>query len=181
MEDLYKLQEKKYIYKNKREKYILNIFAGLLTIIIITVISIGTNRMIFLSLILAYSCIILFCIMCMRCSNIINDNYIYNDLKNIGMKKEAYITEIRLKRYKETFPFYGYLFVITIWDGEKNIHIGRIKDNRASRTLKALLESNSYHIKSSIKVPINIFLYKRKVYADLDSVNLTMVDMDLNR
>ncbi len=68
------------------------------------------------------------------------------------------------------------LFYIEILYDRKKYKIHKIKYNKGYRILKVILDSGNYPIKKEIEIPIDIYLYKNKIYADLDSVDLSKVE-----
>lgn len=104
-------------------------------------------------------------------------------LKAIGKKMQGYIIDAEnvcmtistndflVQNSRKVFKYW-----ITIRYEERNIKIYRIKDNEAYRVLKILLDLGKYPIQRAIKIPIDIYVYKNEIYADLDSVDLTVVE-----
>lgn len=89
-------------------------------------------------------------------------------IKEIGEKVSANIISVGVYRGRGHENYF-----ITVSYRGKNKEIYYIKNNMAYEILKLLL--NPFPIKYEVNVPINIYIYKNKVYADLDSVDLAMV------
>ncbi len=60
-----------------------------------------------------------------------------------------------------------------VFDNDKAARIDFLEDNDAFALLELLL--NPYPIKEEISIPIDIYIYNNKVYADLESVDFTKV------
>lgn len=120
-------------------------------------------------------------------------NIIKNELWKNGEKCVGYITEVGYIRYtrKEVFiavdsvsekiPYtnqnidhYILAHYITVtYNNSCTIDIKSIEYNQAYKLLGMLL--NPYPVKEKIQIPIDIYIYKNKVYADLNSVDLSKI------
>lgn len=91
------------------------------------------------------------------------------NLKNIGKKVVGNIVVASKEKHINNWIYY-----IVVMHNEKLTKIYYIENNKAYYILKMLL--NPYPIKKEVAIPIDIYVYKNKVYADLDSVDLTKVE-----
>ena len=92
-------------------------------------------------------------------------------IKEIGTKVQGEIIDIkRLKRYR-SYSFTQCIKVI--FDGRSTM-VCDIVENDAFSILKMLLDE--YPFNNVKTVPVDVYTYKRKVFVDLDSVDLTKVE-----
>jgi len=92
-------------------------------------------------------------------------------IKEIGQKVKGEIIDIKkLKRYR-SYSFSQCLVVA--FEGRKTI-VCDILENEAFSVLKMLLDE--YPFQTVTTVPVDVYTYKRKVYVDLESVDLSKVD-----
>lgn len=97
----------------------------------------------------------------------------YKKIKNIGEKKEAYIVDTGYTIHGRTCEKYFYIDILYKEDLKK---IYRMEVNKAYKLLEVLFDSRAYPVKREIiKIPIDIYVYKNKIYADLESVCLSTV------
>lgn len=94
------------------------------------------------------------------------------NLKNIGKKVVGNIVVASKEHHSKLIG--KYIYYIVVMHNEKLTKIYYIENNKAYYILKMLL--NLYLIKKEVAIPIDIYVYKNKVYADLDSVDLTKVE-----
>ena len=88
---------------------------------------------------------------------------------NVGEKKLVYLVNAGCHRGRANDNYY-----ITVLCDGKLIEINYLKNNKAYDILKLLLDP--YPVKKEVLIPIEIYVHKNKVYADLDSVDLTKVE-----
>lgn len=67
-----------------------------------------------------------------------------------------------------------YFITIVYDDSKKNIDITDIKNDKAYKLLSMLFDP--YPIKASIRIPIDVYIYKNKVYPDLESTDFTKIE-----
>ena len=97
----------------------------------------------------------------------------YKKIKNIGEKNEAYIVGTGYSCFDRTREEYFYISILYKEDIRK---IYRMKYNKAYKLLEVLFDLRLYPVKKeSLKIPIDIYVYKDKIYADLESVCLSAV------
>lgn len=169
MENKYKLQYLQTIdiWNSKTTKIILfSIWLIVVLFLIIVSIISPDNFLGMLLLIFAYSC--MFGIIALSIFLSPKNNKDYEYLKNIGQKENSYIVDAGFSRHK-----YYKLFYFTLFYDEKLTNIYKLNDNDAYYLLKVILDSYSSHVEKSLKIPIEIYCYKNKLYADLDSVDLS--------
>lgn len=93
----------------------------------------------------------------------------YRKIRDIGVKNKGYIIDTGFTCHGRISYKY---FYITVLYNKKTIKVYRIKDNKQYKILKILLNSEDYPVTNSVKIPIDIYGYKDKIYADLESVDL---------
>ena len=173
MEELYKLQELESngIFTNKKLKYFL--FAlWLVGMIIFTILALIANdkNFIVLTLIIAFSYSTILGIMALTMYFAPKNNKENKYLKEIGKKNTGYIINTGFSCHGRSCYK---LYYITILYKEKFINIYKLKDNNAYKILTLLLNSQSYPINKIIKIPIDIYCYKNKIYADFENLKLS--------
>ena len=110
-------------------------------------------------------------ILMFRVGNNWNRNVIDSSFIEKGEKRLAYIVgaeEVRRRRHVTR-----YKLLISFEENDRLIDIIFVYDNKAFELLKLLL--NPYPIKEIVKIPIDTYIYKNKVYADLESVDFTKI------
>lgn len=162
------------ILDNKITKIIL-FFIWLIVVVFLIIVSISSPDISFLILLLAfaYSCMFEMILLIIYLPPRNNKNYEY--LKNIGEKEIAYIVDAGFTR-RNSYPHYNTyrrLFYITLLHEGKLVNIYKLKENNAFLILRVILDSYSYPVEKSLKIPIEIYRYNNKLYADLDSVDLS--------
>ena len=108
-----------------------------------------------------------------------------NGEKKLGyIVNNGYIVQVGYGRYNRSVYKVEYLeyneehvivdsYISIEYDETKHIDIQSIKNNKTFKVLGMLL--NPYPVKEIIKIPIDIYVYKNKAYADLDSVDLSKI------
>ncbi len=92
-------------------------------------------------------------------------------IKEIGQKVQGEIVEVKkLKRFR-SYTFSQCLIVV--FDG-KTTMVCDMLENEALSVLKMLLDE--YPFQTVTTVPVDVYTYKRKVFVDLESVDLSKVD-----
>lgn len=94
----------------------------------------------------------------------------YRKIRDIGTKNKGYIIDTGFTCHGRISYKY---FYITVLYNKKTIKVYRIKDNKQYKILKILLNSEDYPVTNYVKIPIDIYGYKDKIYADLESVDLS--------
>lgn len=56
------------------------------------------------------------------------------------------------------------------------MNIYRLKDNNAYKILKVLLDMQSYPINKIVKIPVDVYRYKNKIYVDFENLDLSKID-----
>lgn len=97
----------------------------------------------------------------------------FKEIKDIGEKVKAYIVDTGFTCHGRVHFRY---FYITVLYNKKIKKVYGIKYNKAYKILKILLDSQQYPIINSVKIPIDINVKKNKIYADLESVDLSKID-----
>lgn len=93
------------------------------------------------------------------------------DIGYFSKSSKLHSSDDFFKNYKSTVIDH---FITILYDNSKKvIDIKGINDDKAYKLVSILLDS--YPLKQTTKIPIDIYIYKRKVYPDLDSVVLTKV------
>ena len=101
------------------------------------------------------------------------NNNEYKYLKNIGKKDKAYIVGVGFSLHgRSCFK----LYYIKILYNEKFINIYKLKYNNAYKILELILNSHSFPLKKAVKIPVDIYLYKNKIYADFENINLSALE-----
>lgn len=175
MEDIYKLQEVQdtniFSYKLKKYLFIIWLLGSIFSIGINMNLNWSkfTNMIVSIMCVIGYSGIILPFILMIHFFPQYNKDY--KNIKDTGEKHKSYIIDTGFSSHRILLK-YKY-FYITILYKEKNVKIYRLKDNKAYKILQLLLDSQTYPVKDTIEIPIDIYVYKNKIYADLESVNLS--------
>ena len=111
--------------------------------------------------------IINFPILCMYFSR----RNIDSSIKEKGEKVKAYIIDTGYRKpVSKNAMFADYNYYIEICYGKRNKRVYNIKYNKAYRIIEMLL--NPYPIKCEVKIPINVYVYKNRIYADLKSLDI---------
>lgn len=93
------------------------------------------------------------------------------NFKKYGKKEIGYITEADTAvKDSSRYGTMYYHYIEVTYNG-KNINIPKVKNNKGFKMLKMLLDP--YFIKP--KIPIDVYVYKNKLFADLDSVDLSKI------
>ena len=103
-----------------------------------------------------------------------------NKIMEIGEKKQGYIFSIgQMPYYKTGFILENYLLIKV---DDKTYKIEHLVTNKASKLLeKYFINKNKesdftnwkeYYTNSSENIPIDVYMYKNKIYANLKSVNI---------
>ena len=99
-----------------------------------------------------------------------------NGEKKIGTIIDAYEGKINTAylKYNNSLRRYDYIPCISVaYDKTKKIKVKGIKENEAFKILKLLLDQ--YPIKVKVEIPVDVYVYKKRVYVDIDSVELSKV------
>ena len=188
MEEEYKLQEiqTKDIFTNKKVRYVL--FAiwviGVIILLIFSVNTTKSTRIILLIIAFGYSCIFGILALAIWASPKNNKDYKY--IKDIGKKETAYIVDTGYSRHRGFLASYqvynrGFrtlyrLYYITIVYKDKVKNIYKLQNNVAYKILKLILNSHKYPVERVAKIPVDIYVYKNKIYVDFESVKLSTLD-----
>ena len=93
------------------------------------------------------------------------------NIKEIGKKVKGKIVDIKkVKRYRS----YSYMQCLIVVFEDRSTTIYDMIENDAFSILKMLLDE--YPLKTVNTVPVDVYMYKNKVYVDLESVELSKVD-----
>ena len=82
------------------------------------------------------------------------------------------IEKVTYSNYNTSHYIIDY-YITVLYNDSYYVDIKSIQYNKAYKLLAMLL--NPYPIKEKIEIPIDIYVYKNKVYADLNSVDFTKV------
>jgi len=90
-----------------------------------------------------------------------------------------YFRTSKLLPYKGLIPIgdaepIDYFITIIYDDLKKNIDIQDIKNDKAYKVLTVLFDP--YPIKTNIKIPIDVYIYKNTIYPDLESTDFSKVE-----
>lgn len=97
---------------------------------------------------------------------------------NVVIEVGHYFRTSKLQPYSGWIPVgnakpIDYFITISCDDLKKNIDIRDIKNDKAYKLISILLDP--YPIKSNVKIPIDLYIYKHKVYPDLESTDFSKV------
>ena len=87
----------------------------------------------------------------------------------------SYIAIKRHGRIKNENSRYN-LYYITIVYKEKVKNIYQLQDNNAYKILKLILDTHTYPVEKAINIPVDIYVYKNKIYVDFESVILSSLE-----
>ena len=93
-----------------------------------------------------------------------------SDIKELGEKDTAYITDIG---YRSATKYNDESYYICVSYNNRKMEVGRLQNNNAYRILKLLL--NPYPIKKEVKIPVDVYVYKKSVYVDFENVELSKI------
>lgn len=51
-----------------------------------------------------------------------------------------------------------------------------MQDNNAYEILKLILDSHTYPVEKAVNIPVDIYIYKNKIYVDFESVKLSTLE-----
>ncbi len=173
MENLYKLQELESndIFTNIKLNYFL-FSLWLIGMIIFTILALisSDKNFIVLTLIIAFAYSTILGIMALTIYFAPKNNKENKYLKEIGKKHTGYVINTGFSCHGRSCYK---LYYITILYNEKFINVYKLKDNNAYKILTLLLNSQSYPINKVTKIPVDIYCYKNKIYADFESIKLS--------
>lgn len=182
-----KIMNKNYKFQELRDRdfitykisIILSISIGIFALIFIPLsfFSFAETRFVILTLFIVFAIIILFIVLALTIHFYPKNNIDNKNLKNIGKKDCAYIIDTGFSRYGAAlFNFRHKLFYIKIFYDGKTMNIYRLKDNNAYKILKVLLDMQSYPINKIVKIPVDVYRYKNKIYVDFENLDLSKID-----
>lgn len=173
MENLYKLQELESndIFTNIKLNYFL-FSLWLIGMIIFTILALisSDKNFIVLTLIIAFAYSTILGIMALTIYFAPKNNKENKYLKEIGKKHTGYVINTGFSCHGRSCYK---LYYITILYNDKFINVYKLKDNNAYKILTLLLNSQSYPINKVTKIPVDIYCYKNKIYADFESIKLS--------
>lgn len=91
-------------------------------------------------------------------------------IKKTKKRERAYIISADSKIYRNKYGRKEVFYIKILYNG-RVITIGHLKNNYAHQTLKSIIHSTSEG--ESIKIPIDVYVGKYIIYADLDTVDFT--------
>ena len=177
MDEIYKLQEiqgiNPFTYKLKKYLFMILIIGILYLVIKLIIVPDILFKIWLIISIVAYSSIVGIAILTIHWFPQYNKDY--KKIKDIGEKDKAYIIDTGYT-LRGIHPIVAYHYIVIEYK-DKNIKIYRIQNNKAYRMLKVLLDTHNYPVqKENLKIPMDIFFYKNKVYADLNSTDFSEIE-----
>ena len=153
-------------YKLKKYIYILLILTDLLFAILFVISSFAPVSII-IALIGVNS---MFGIITLTINFLPQYNNDFREIKKIGQKIKANIIDTGFTCHgRENYQY----FYITVLYNEIKINVYRMKENKEYKILRVLLDSQYYPVMKQVKIPVDIYVYKDKIYVDIESVDLT--------
>lgn len=155
-------------YKFKKYILIILILIDLLCVIL----GVIFNAILFTIILVIFTIDSILVILILTINSFPQYNKDYKIIKKIGKKMKSHIIDIGFTCHGRTCSKY---FYITVLYDEKTIKIYRMKENKEYRILRVLLDQQDYPVIKRIQIPIDIYVYKNKIYADLESVDLSKI------
>lgn len=206
MEEKYKLQELQTndIFTNKKVRYLLLII-WLIGVILLSVCIFFVTKSILAMLVIAFSYSCIFGIIALSIYLFPKNNKEYEYIRNIGKKDTAYIVDTGFSQHGHnahnsnavatiaasiyfiytSIKYHGHikneisgynLYYITIVYNEKIKNIYKLQDNNAYKILKLILDTHTYPVAKPINIPVDVYVYKNKIYVDFESVKLSTLE-----
>lgn len=179
MEEEYELQEIQTpdVFANRKARYVL-LAISLICIIILSIRAGIESKSIGIMLILLFGYICMLGIIALAIYLFPKNNKQYKYIKDIGKKDTAYIVGTGYSRHRGFLRGFYKLYYITIAYQEKVKNIYKLQNNTAYKILKQIfdLDSNKYPVAKVVKIPVDIYVYKNKIYVDFESVKLSTLD-----
>lgn len=108
----------------------------------------------------------------------------YKEIKKTGHRKKGYIVDNGYSVHSRGAMWNDrrgiledwrkYFYIKVVYENQvKSIY--RLKCNKAYKILELLLDSQDYPVRHVVKIPIDVYVDKKKVYADLESVDLLKI------
>ena len=162
-------------YIKEQRLHIMYVIICACVIINVFIITLNSLSEIFFIILILMSVALLACILTLFIIELykINRNVIDTSFINRGKKQRAYIIGTDVIRGGRHRLIKGYKLLIFYEKNNITTGIYFIQDNKAFELLKLLL--NPYPVKEFVKIPIDTYIYNNKVYADLESIDLTKV------
>ena len=172
----YDISQKKY-FNSSMSLYIVLFMFIFIQCIIMSFFMITQFAMLkFLNIVLIITIIVVGVMAIFICVNNIKQRNDKISIKEQGTKVSANIIETSTiyKRTGRYGSIHVYCFTVIYDNDTKKSVIEFLLDNDAYELLKLLL--NPYPINEEVRIPIDIYVYKNEVYADLESVDFTKVE-----
>lgn len=155
-------------YKYKKYILIILILIDLLCVIL----GVIFNAILFTIILVIFTIDSILVILILTINSFPQYNKDYKIIKKIGKKMKSNIIDIGFTCHGRSWSKY---FYITVLYDEKTVKIYRMKENKEYRILRVLLDQQDYPVIKRIQIPIDIYVYKNKIYADLESVDLSKI------
>ena len=180
MEEIYKLKEiqTKYVFTNKIVKRII-LFVWIAGLLVYTFACIFFKSGFMPWFILAFGYSSIFGIVSLTMFLFPKNNIEYKYLKDTGKKDLAYIVDVGFSSHGAINPLVTFnLYYITVLYDNKLFNMYKFDGTSISyKILTSLLKDvSSYPIQKVVKIPIDVYTYKNKIYADFENVDLSKIE-----